>query len=51
LITHIFLIEKSKKGTAKPWTIATDYNSVKATPTLQKTHKELSNSCFCNHKK
>ncbi|WP_300487634.1 serine hydrolase [Flavobacterium sp.] len=30
-----------KKGTAQPWAIAKDYNSVPATETLNKTHKEL----------
>ena len=30
-----------KKGIAQPWAIASDYNSVPATETLQKTHKEL----------
>ena len=30
-----------KKGTAQPWAISSDYNSVPATQNLQKTHKEL----------
>ena len=30
-----------KKGTAQPWAIAKDYNSVPATEVLEKTHKEL----------
>lgn len=30
-----------KKGTAQPWAIAKDYNSVPATEILNKTHKEL----------
>lgn len=30
-----------KKGTAQPWAIAKDYNSVPATETLTKTHQEL----------
>lgn len=30
-----------KKGTAQPWAIAKDYNSVPATDLLNKTHKEL----------
>ena len=38
--TH-FPNREIKKGTAQPWNIAKDYNSVEATPTLAKTHKEL----------
>lgn len=38
--TH-FPNREIKKGTAQPWNIAKDYNSVEATPTLSKTHKEL----------
>ncbi len=38
--TH-FPNREIKKGTAQPWNIAKDYNSVEATPTLTKTHKEL----------
>ncbi len=30
-----------KKGIAQPWNLAKDYNSVEATSTLTKTHKEL----------
>lgn len=30
-----------KKGIAQPWAIAKDYNSIPATETLNKTHKEL----------
>lgn len=32
---------KIKKGVAQPWKLAKDYNTVSATETLQKTHKEL----------
>jgi CubicO group peptidase (beta-lactamase class C family) len=38
--TH-FPNREIKKGAAQPWNIAKDYNSVEATPTLAKTHKEL----------
>lgn len=38
--TH-FPNREIKKGTAQPWHVAKDYNSVEATPTLAKTHKEL----------
>jgi CubicO group peptidase (beta-lactamase class C family) len=38
--TH-FPNREIKKGTAQPWNIAKDYNSVEATPTLAETHKEL----------
>lgn len=35
-----------KKGTAQPWSIAKDYNSIDATSTLEKTHKELQTAAF-----
>ncbi len=38
--TH-FPNREIKKGTAQPWAIAKDYNSVPATKTLNKEHKEL----------
>lgn len=38
--TH-FPNREIKKGTAQPWAIAKDYNSVPATDVLEKTHKEL----------
>lgn len=38
--TH-FPNREIKKGTAQPWNIAEDYNSIETTPTLVKTHKEL----------
>lgn len=43
--TH-FPNREIKKGTAQPWNIAKDYNSVEATPTLAKTHKELQTVAF-----
>ena len=43
--TH-FPNREIKKGTAQPWNIAKDYNSVEATPTLAKTHKELQTIAF-----
>jgi CubicO group peptidase (beta-lactamase class C family) len=43
--TH-FPNREIKKGTAQPWNIAKDYNSVKATPTLTNTHKELQTVAF-----
>ena len=42
---------KIKKGIAQPWAIATDYNLVSATKTLQKTHKELQTIAFLIIKK
>ncbi|MEZ4853160.1 serine hydrolase domain-containing protein [Flavobacterium sp.] len=38
--TH-FPNREIKKGTAQPWAIAKDYNSVSATKNLENTHKEL----------
>lgn len=35
-----------KKGTAQPWALAKDYNSIVATSTLEKTHKELQTAAF-----
>lgn len=35
-----------KKGTAQPWAIAKDYNTINATSTLEKTHKELQTAAF-----
>ena len=35
-----------KKGTAQPWAIAKDYNTVNATSILEKTHKELQTAAF-----
>jgi CubicO group peptidase (beta-lactamase class C family) len=35
-----------KKGVAQPWAIASDYNVVPATETLEKTHKELQTVAF-----
>ena len=35
-----------KKGTAQPWAIAKDYNTISATETLQKTHKKLQTTAF-----
>ena len=35
-----------KKGTAQPWAIAKNYNTISATETLQKTHKELQTTAF-----
>lgn len=35
-----------KKGTAQPWALAKDYNSIEATSTLEKTHKELQTAAF-----
>ncbi|WP_339887257.1 serine hydrolase [uncultured Flavobacterium sp.] len=43
--TH-FPNREIKKGTVQPWNIAKDYNSVEATPTLAKTHKELQTVAF-----
>ena len=43
--TH-FPNREIKKGTAQPWNIAKDYNSVEATPILAKTHKELQTVAF-----
>ena len=43
--TH-FPNREIKKGTGQPWHIAKDYNSVEATPTLAKTHKELQTIAF-----
>jgi CubicO group peptidase (beta-lactamase class C family) len=43
--TH-FPNREINKGTAQPWNIAKDYNSVEATPTLAKTHKELKTVAF-----
>ena len=37
---------KIKKGIAQPWAIAKDYNTVKATETLEKTHQELKTVAF-----
>jgi CubicO group peptidase (beta-lactamase class C family) len=38
---HYFPNREVKNGTAQPWAIAKDYNSVPVTETLEKTHKEL----------
>ncbi|MFT6637906.1 MAG: CubicO group peptidase (beta-lactamase class C family) [Flavobacterium sp.] len=35
-----------KKGTAQPWAIAKDYNSVNATSTLEKNHAALETAAF-----
>ncbi|MFD2892274.1 serine hydrolase domain-containing protein [Flavobacterium chuncheonense] len=35
-----------KKGVAQPWTLAKDYNTIEATETLEKTHKELETVAF-----
>ena len=35
-----------QKGTAQPWAIAKDYNSVETTPILDTTHKELQTVAF-----
>ncbi len=35
-----------KKGTAQPWAIAKDYNSVPATDSLENTHKQLQTIAF-----
>jgi len=35
-----------KKGTAQPWAITKDYNTISVTETLQKTHKELQTTAF-----
>jgi CubicO group peptidase (beta-lactamase class C family) len=43
--TH-FPNREIKKETPHPWHIASDYNSVEATPTLVKTHKELQTIAF-----
>ena len=43
--TH-FPNREIKKGTAQPWNIAKDYNSIEATPILAKTHKELQTVAF-----
>ena len=43
--TH-FPNREIKKGTAQPWNIAKDYNSVEATPILAKTHKDLKTVAF-----
>lgn len=43
--TH-FPNREIKKGTAQPWAIAKDYNSVKATETLEKNHATLQTVAF-----
>lgn len=35
-----------KKGTAQPWAISKDYNTVNSTSILEKTHKELQTAAF-----
>jgi hypothetical protein len=42
---------KIKKGIAQPWAIAKDYNTIKATETLEKTHQELKTVAFIIIKK